>query len=510
MIKGYCLNNLDKFDCFDFYNASFNGSSIPEHLFKSTLNQLFMKEDSENMKLSVDQNDDHFENKMSDLDNHSFLWLKLNIIRNYEYYNGLSLGEIDKYSKINFKNLDFIICKKENLYKVNVIVALFGLNRFNDLKTRRFLKKDFLLNLLNKLDFCHYKEDLNHFVKFLIMQEESFLKKKTFSFLLKYFEEKISSAKNDYLFFQYTSVFNLLIKAKMINKKFKSKDLSIYDENNKNSKYYELIKNLREEFKECLQTKYENYISKVDGFNFESAASSLSLIYNIQNNPADALNKFYNVIFKFYLNIKREDALYFNTKVLDSLNFLVQLSNESSKANELKLCSMLDLENIYNLKYPQAYQTNLISFLMLNEESFLKNFNMIKDFLLNVQSTRGLVAVIHLFKKHLKVLCKQRKVQVIEIFPYLLKIHLNQSRKDEHRKEIRIKKILKHKIIQDISKYISNETYLLSNEDKNNIFSYLSELNLLIDESDIKNYFSKNSVLTKCSPRLSDICKLIK
>jgi hypothetical protein len=204
---------------------------------------------------------------------------------------------------------------------------------------------------------------------------------------LNYFEDKTKKANS--------KAFDHVLESKSINREYRMKnnliklnDNRIHLTKSSNSVYYHLVENLNEDFKRRLENQYNLLISDLDGFNFEFVASSLKLIYNIHSNRQESLNLFYKSFFNFYSNIKPIDLPIYRKLILFTLETLIELKedlNELNKSNEIKLCSILEneLDFYFRKDFNIRSKTNFISFFMLNEETLLKNFDFIKDKLIN-------------------------------------------------------------------------------------------------------------------------------
>ena len=167
-LNEYCKNNIKKFDLNDIYNISFNKYSTKLNFFQDSSEYVLenIKNDKINStKLSINSNDDVFENKMEKYDAESRLWLKLNILRCYE------IGVIPSSTAKNpldwlLNEAQFLIKGDQNEYEINTIISLMSRIDFLSKITKdRSLR--YKLSFLNEdqdkvfkgLDLCYYKED---------------------------------------------------------------------------------------------------------------------------------------------------------------------------------------------------------------------------------------------------------------------------------------------------------------------------------------------------------------
>ena len=535
-LNEYCKNNIKKFDLNDIYNISFNKYSTDLNFFQDSSEYVLenIKNDKINStKLSIDSNDDVFENKMEKYDAESRLWLKLNILTCYEK-GFLPSSTAKNTSDWLLNEAQFLIKGDQNEYEINTIISLLRIIDFLSKKTKeKSLKSKLFESFLNEdqdkvfkgLDLCYYKEDYFGYLDVIT----PLLNPNQLEFLLKYFEVKTKEANNDYLIFLFMKAFDQVLLKKSLNSEYRMKvnlnnrnENRLYLSKHSNRYYYHLVDNLDEKLKRELKDNYNSYISNLNGFNFEFVASSLRLAYNTHPNKQEVLNSFYKAFFNFYSNIKKIDLVHFRKSILFVLEKLIELkdeSNEMNKSNEIQLCSIL--ESQFKLYYRQDFmlrsKQNFISFLMLNEETLLKNFKfikekLVKDILINY-STFELNEIVHLLNKRQNVLLRDFKQDLIQILYILFKNHANvllNRNEDIRMIESNIK--ITDTIIENM-KSIKNQkdVKLITNDDKKIIFSGLNEFNLILNESDVQDcVFNENNLFMRLDQRLEALVKMLK
>jgi len=208
-----------------------------------------------------------------------------------------------------------------------------------------------------------------------------------------------------------------------------------------------------------------------------------------------------------------EDSILFY--LLEKLIELRDESNELNKLNEIKLCSILDFNFYYNKKDTIKSKMNFISFFMLNEETLLKNFNFIKNELINDilinYSIFELQNIVYLLDKHLIVLLREHKQDLIQILSILFKnIAIQLINFDKDIRMIPSHQQLKDKIIQ-MMKNIQRESTLINNNDKKNLFSGLNELNLILNDEHVKwCVFEEHNKYMRIDHRLDYLVQILK
>ena len=536
-LNQYCQKNINKFDLHDIYNIGFIKSNTNLKFFEDSTGHVLeniKKEKIKYTKLDMDSNGDVFENKMEKYDEESKLWLKLNVLRCYET-GSMSSSQAKSTQDWLLNEGQFLIKREQKEYEINTIISLINrvlfLKRITKEKLQNsklfepFINHDYLTVVFKGLDLCYYKEDYFDYLNVI----HSFLNLNQLEYLAKYFQVKTNEATNNYLLFLNIKALDQVLLHKSVNSEYRMainlkniNDKRIYLSKNITPNYYHLVDNLDEKFKRSFEEKYNLCVSNLDGFNFDLMASSLRLAYNIHSNKQEALNSFYKAFFNFYSNIKEIDLLHFRKSILFLLEKLIELkdeSNEMNKSNEIQLCSIL--ESQFNFYYSQDFtlrsKQNFISFLMLNEETLLKNFKFIKkklvdDILINY-STFELNEIVHLLNKHQNALLRDFKQDIIEVLSILFKKLANEliDRNGDIRMiESNIK--IRDTIIEIMrSIRYQNDVQLITNDDKKRIFSGLNELNLILNESDVENcVFNQNNLFMRVDHRLQDLVKMLK
>jgi hypothetical protein len=534
-IVQFCENNIQKFDLHDIYNTTFSKRLITRQFWQNSFDYVLENIKKESIKyvaLDIDKNEDIFENTMQKLDSDKKLWFKLNILRCYTSMD-CDRSKIESLSDYLLNEALFLTKSDQNVYEINTIINLMNRVRFYAILVKKenlellrtYMKEDYLEKMFKGLDLCYYKKEFFGYLDTTC----KLMNQNQLDFLVNYFSDNTKKAKNDYLLFLYSKALDQVLTAKSLNRKHRSK-LNIrngYDKRNYliehiNPYYYNLVDNLDEDFKKTFENQYDSLISCLDGFNFEFVASSLRLIYNIHSNKQEVLNSFYKSFFGFYSNIKPVDLKHFQKSILFTLETLIELkdeSNELNKSNEIKFCSLLEnkLDSYYSKYYTLRSKKNLIAFFMLNEETLLKNFDFIKDqlindILINYPSFK-LNEIICLLNKHLNVLLREHKQDSIQILSLLLINHANSLL--DINKNIIIslsKSMLLEKIIKMMKTiYYEKDTKLIDIEDKKSILSGLSKLNInLYENLDNNIAFNDNNKFMRIDNKLVILVKMLK
>ena len=503
-LEEYCFGNATKFDLFDinnilfmkYKNLTFRNDSF-NHVF-----ELFTEVNSKTVKLDIDKNCDEFENEMLKFDSGDSIWLKLNVLA--RYMGVIEAHKVQSVVKILLNQSLSLFQQDSKLYETNVLASLMCklslLSRIRDtnFNSRKYFQSFFkdrnLENWLMNLDLCYYQADLKNCFEFL----NNRLSIERLEFLTRYFQDKIMNCKNDYLFFVYSNTFNYVLSRKGFKSNFsenlEDKLLHVY-----NLKYipiewqipyFYFIENLNEDFKQILEMKYTQNINKMDGFTFGNLSSSLMLFFYTHSNPSKVMNQFYENLIFFYENTKPTDLLDFRRSILISLKYLVALSNENSKSNEIKVCSLLGFDSFYSEDVNVRTKSGLISFLMLNEETLLKNFKFINEKLTNdilIEHSMMLYKeIVHLLEKHLDCLLFNFKKDLIQILKILLKNRVDELLNTRVLIRSSISQmLLRYAIIRILRKIVNSE--LVDENDEIELFELINDIEMNLNENEIKD-----------------------
>jgi hypothetical protein len=523
-LRGYCVNNIEKFDLYDVENITFNNYNKP--FFKYSLHYVIeklIKENNDNLKLSIDLNDDKFENQMTEIDNEfNQKWLKLKILQNYK--SKMSKNAFEHTVQLFFN--DFIKLKdiNQSFYEINCVISLCShgvkLREIENIRLEKsilspFLENDYLNKLFKNMNFFQYKSDLfNYFNGFICRKKLDY---EQLDYLLKYFRIQIKNANNSHLFFDYCRIISVIIKfishdehyRQKVNLKEISDDIILDDV----FYFNHFVNNIDNKFKLDLQVKYDHLINKFHGLNFRSINyDSLKFLIQVHKEPVDALNSFYTNFFHFYSTIDSVHLPHFRQQIINLLGCLIELKNDYSESNELKLCSLLDINFYYDKNFTFQSKINLITFLMLNKDTCLKNFKFIAEKIsyLIQDHNHKLLNVLNLLDNYFDLLLSsEHRQDLFKILSILFKsyadklLDINDVEKFSIQKEI-------HNIIIKMMRDIHKEK-LINIDEKREIFHNFHKFSLILNENDSQNcVFNENNRYVRVDQKLDYLVQILK
>ena len=388
-INKYCESNISKFDLHDIFNITFNNNKKFIQASSEYVLEKIKEQSNSNLKLSVDSNEDKFENEMSKFDVDTNFWLKVNILKHYKNTDSNEL--LDSVSTL-FKQSEYLTKNGPKFYELNYVINLCAASyklasNLDASIVEPFIHEDVYLY---NLDLCEYKSEFYNYFKFLIKRKGAF-NEQQYKYLIDYFQDKIFFCKNPYLFFEYTQLFNELLMLKSSDVKIKENLKLNFDRKFKqqqlhadmNPFYLYLVKNLDEKFKLNLENKYDKFIEAFDGLSFKAIVYSIPLLFNSHQNPNAALNRFYENILDYLSSLNQLNSL----QILSMIKSLLALIDYSNYQNEIDLCSLIDLKFILADNANSRTKMALIIFFMLNKKTCLNNFKIISSQLKIILST---------------------------------------------------------------------------------------------------------------------------
>ena len=528
IISGHCCNNIEKLDLYDIENITFNNCNKPFMQFslKYVIKKLVEKK-SENIKLNIDVNDDKFENQMLEIDNEfNQQWLKLKILQNYK--SCMNKCSFEDVVNLYFDDMRKLKNINQPFYEINCVVNLWSLStKLRETKNIRldksvliyFLENDYLNKLFKNLDYYEYKSDLFDYFDGLLFRKK--LDFEQLDYLYNYFRIQITNVKSGFLFFDYCRILSVIIKFMSQNVHYRQKAYLVKPNDDRllNDEFYanHFINNLDNKIKLVLQVKFDILINKFHGMNFKSIVESLKFLIQIHKTPVDALNSFYTNFFQFYSTIASNDLHLFRQKILNLLGTLIELKNDHSASNELKLCLLLDTKFYYIKKFSTSAKKNFIIFLMLNEESCLKNFQLIAKNLrfliphLDI-NYHGLGNISNLIYSYFDLLLLgEHKQDLFKVLTVLFKHYSSELLANNVKMNEQQKKL--DDTISRIMKDIHAPKYsnIITIEDKKNLFLDFDKFDLGLDELKPQiGVFNDNSAYMKIDQKLSLLVEILK
>lgn len=528
-LYNYCSKSINQFDLYDLENLSLALSKAIDFNFmlsKHIANKLFnfdINQEQIAKRLIIEHDeDDTFERKMKESDvERNYLWLKLNLFYlNKKYIKAVNNKEI---ANLFFKHsASKLNCDKNSIdYEINYYLNMFSCCHAVDEKDKNFKIRAEYLNfyknhidyLLQNFDRFEYKVNQIRVLRFLTQHQ--LLTDNRIDFLIDYFRKRVTSLQNkqkddktSFEFDHFNSIYLLdyLLTRKSASKVYRNTAVipsDLIDDNNPLKKnvniYYKNLSKilLNKQEREAFLSNTNRYLENTHPFTFKTVIKSLYFINQMVDSP-NTIKKVYEIAFKIIKNLNLDN---YSQKdyLLTIFKPLVEISNSKlTKQNELKLCSLIKLNEFYSTKFEPVLRNYLILYFMINEETCIENFEFISNVLLNNIFLNNrymkdfLLPLTYLLNKHCTKLLSTHKDKFLEIFSILYRDCTNNLNN-----ELRLLSnfdVKSHDYLHKLCKQLIDQEVQLNSDDKyKTAFKYAQYIDLDIDLNKI-NYVMEDTI----------------